>query len=348
MKKFLTLLLVFTLVMSAGLVGCGTDEDNATDEPNGTDDQTPVEETFQVGMVTDVGGVNDNSFNQSAWEGLESLKSDTGSEVKYLQSTDMAEYTTNLNDFVQNDWDLTWGIGFMMADAVKEVADANPDTNLAIIDGFVDAPNVVSVTFKEHEGSFLVGVVAGLMTESNKIGFVGGIEIPVIIRFEEGFKAGVAAVNPDAEVLINYTGAFDKPDLGKSAASVLYDQGADIVFHAAGSTGDGVFNEAKTRQEAGDTAWVIGVDKDQSLTFGNEVTLTSMMKRVDVAVYDISKSLIDGAFQGGSAINLGLAENGVGLPENNPNVSEDVLQQVADYSAKIVNGEIEVPSERAE
>lgn len=347
MKKFITILLIFALVMTTGLVGCGTDDDAEVQEPSG-DDQAPVEETFNIGMVTDVGGVNDNSFNQSAWEGLQLLKEDLGTEVKYLQSTDMAEYTTNLNDFVQNDWDLTWGIGFMMQDAIKEVADANTDKNLAIIDGYVDAPNVASISFKEQEGSFLVGVVAGLMTESNKIGFVGGVEIPVIIRFEEGFKAGVAAVNPDAEVLINYTGAFDKSDLGKSAAAVIYDQGADIIFHAAGSTGDGVFNEAKSRQEAGDTAWVIGVDKDQSLTFGDEVTLTSMMKRVDVAVYDISKSLIDGSFQGGTSLNLGLAEDGVGLPENNPNVPEEILAQVAEYSAKIVSGEIVVPSERAE
>ncbi|MGD9679318.1 MAG: BMP family protein [Vulcanibacillus sp.] len=346
MKKFFILVLIFTLAMSMALVGCGSSDEPAPEQP-GTDEPGPTSDV-KVGMVTDVGGVNDNSFNQSAWEGLEKLSADTGVEVDFLQSTGDADYNPNLNDFVKNGWDLTWGIGFMMADAVKDVADLNPEAKLAIIDGVVDAPNAVSVLFKEHEGSYLVGVVAGLMTETNKIGFVGGMDIPVIVRFEEGFKAGVKAVNPEAEVLINYTGAFDKSELGKAAASTIYDEGADIIFHAAGSTGDGVFNEAKSRREAGNNVWVIGVDKDQSITFGNDVTLTSMMKRVDVAVYDVSKSLIDGSFQAGTIMELGLAENGVGLPENNPNVPEDVLQTVNEYKQKIISGEIVVPSERAE
>jgi len=167
----------------------------------------------------------------------------------------------------------------------------------------VEAPNVASITFAENEGSFLVGVVAGLMTKTNKIGFVGGIEIPVIKRFELGFVEGVKAVNPDAKVTINYTGAFDKADLGKAAAASLYNDGADIIFHAAGGTGNGVFNEAKERNKAAAAdkkVWVIGVDKDQSLEFGDDVTLTSMLKRVDEAVYRVSKELIEGNFPAGA------------------------------------------------
>ncbi len=324
----LVLIMVFTIVLS----GCGTKSSSG----DGSE--------LRVGMVTDVGGVNDNSFNQSAWEGLQQFQEETGAKADYLESQSDADYVPNLNQYVKDNWNLTWGIGYMMGDAIKQVAEQNPDAKLAIIDAVVDAPNVQSVTFKEHEGSFLVGVVAGLMTKSNKIGFVGGMDIPVIKRFEAGFLAGVKAANPDAEVIVNYTGAFDAPDQGKAAAATIYNEGADIIFHAAGSTGDGVFNEAKERLKSGNHVWVIGVDKDQSVTFGNEVTLTSMMKRVDTAVYTISKSLVDGEFKGGIS-ELGLADNGVGLPADNPNVPEDVLKQVEEYKQKIINGEITVPAE---
>ncbi|MCF6093167.1 BMP family protein [Microaerobacter geothermalis] len=349
MKKWFSILAFLSLALVLILSGCGAaKEEGKQSEQKGGQAGAPNGEQVRIGMVTDVGGVNDNSFNQSAWEGLQRLQSDLGQDkvvVDFAQSTGDADYIPNLNQFVKDGWNLTWGIGFLMGDHVKQVADQNPDAKLAIIDAVVEAPNVASVTFKEHEGSYLVGVVAGLMTKSNKIGFVGGMEIPVIKRFEAGFTAGVKAANPDAEVIINYTGAFDKPDLGKAAAATMYDRGADIIFHAAGAVGDGVFNEAKTRQQAGDKVWVIGVDKDQSITFGNDVTLTSMMKRVDEAVYRVSKDLIDGKYQGGQIVSLGLKENAVGLPENNPNIPEDVLMQVEEYKQKIISGEIVVPSE---
>ncbi len=334
MKKVLLLILVLTLAMSTLLVGCGADKETADGQG------------AKIGMVTDVGGINDNSFNQSAWEGLQRLEKDLGDKVNIdnAESTKATDYIPNLNQFISANWDLTWGIGFLMGEDVKKVADQNPDAKLAIIDSFVDAPNVASVTFKEHEGSFLVGVVAGLMTKSNKIGFVGGMDIPVIKRFEAGFKAGVKAVKPDAEIAINYTGAFDKSDLGKAAASTMYDQGVDIIFHASGSTGDGVFNEASDRKSAGNNVWVIGVDKDQAIIFGDEITLTSMMKRVDEAIYQVSKDLVEGNFKAG-LVELGLKENGVGLPENNPNIPADVLKKVEEYKEKIVSGEIEVPAE---
>lgn len=343
MKKVLSVLSVATLSFSLLLTGCG----GKTEQGQAGQGGAANAPTAKIGMVTDVGGVNDNSFNQSAWEGLTKLRTDLGmpeDNVKYLQSTGDADYIPNLTQFVKDKWDLTWGIGYLMGDHVKKVAQENPEAKLAIIDAVVEAPNVESVVFKEHEGSFLVGVVAGKMTKSNKIGFVGGIDIPVIKRFEAGFIEGVKAVNPDAQVIPVYTGAFDKPDLGKSAASQLYGQGADIVFQAAGSTGDGVFNEAKDRKTKGENVWVIGVDKDQSLTFGDDVTLTSMMKRVDEAVHRVSKGVVDGKFEGGKVVTLGLAENGVGLAEtSNKNVPEDVLKLVDDYKNKIIKGKITVP-----
>ncbi|ETT36603.1 lipoprotein [Paenibacillus sp. FSL R5-192] len=346
MKKMLSLSLVMLLAVSVMLAGCGSkpkEETNAGGDTGGT--STEAKSDLRIGMVTDVGGVNDKSFNQSAWEALQATETETGAAVKYLQSKSDEEYIPNLNEFVKGGYDLTWGIGFQLADAIKTVAEQNPDAKLAIIDSVVDAPNVKSVTFAEEEGSYLVGVVAGLTTKSNKIGFVGGMESPLIKKFEVGFREGVKAVNPDAQFISNYTGAFDKPDLGKAAAATLYNEGVDIIFHASGATGNGVFNEASARKKQGQDVWVIGVDKDQSLEFGDEITLTSMIKKVDEAVKRVNKEVVDGTFAGGSE-NLTLKENGVGIADTSTaNVSADTLAKVEEYKEKIISGEIKVPTE---
>ncbi|MDO3678502.1 BMP family lipoprotein [Paenibacillus ehimensis] len=348
MKRWISLSMIGVLAAGLTFGGCGqkpAPQDNAGAggaPAAGGGNQAGAR--FNIGMVTDVGGVNDNSFNQSAWEGLQRLAKDTGAQVKYLQSKSDSEYIPNLNQMVKGNFNLTWGIGFIIGDAMKTVATQHPDAKLAIIDNVVDAPNVESVTFAENEGSYLVGVVAGLMTKTNQIGFVGGMDIPVIKRFEAGFKAGVAAVNPNAKLTINYTGAFDKPDLGKAAAATIYNSGADIIFHASGATGNGVFNEAKDRLKAGKKVWVIGVDQDQSKLFGDDVTLTSMIKRVDQAVYRISNDLIAGKYEGGKTVVLGLKDDGVGLPDTSKkNVPEDVLKKVEEYKQRIIQGEIKVP-----
>ncbi|MEK3827843.1 BMP family lipoprotein [Paenibacillus sp. FSL K6-1558] len=346
MKKMLSLSLVMLLAVSVMLAGCGSkpkEETNAGGDNGGT--STEAKSDVQIGMVTDVGGVNDKSFNQSAWEALQSTETETGAKVKYLQSKSDEEYIPNLNEFVKGGYDLTWGIGFQLADAIKTVAEQNPDSKLAIIDSVVDAANVKSVTFAEEEGSYLVGVVAGLSTKTNKVGFVGGMDSPLIKKFEVGFREGVKAVNPKAEFISNYTGAFDKPDLGKAAAATLYNKGVDIIFHASGATGNGVFNEAIARKKQGQDVWVIGVDKDQSLEFGDEVTLTSMIKKVDEAVKRVNKEVVDGTFAGGSE-NLTLKENGVGIADtSSKNVSPEVLAKVDEYKEKIISGEIKVPTE---
>ncbi|KGE18944.1 BMP family lipoprotein [Paenibacillus wynnii] len=336
MKKAFKLSLVMLLAMTVILAGCGKNDNNSG-----------AKSDVKVGMVTDVGGVNDKSFNQSAWEALEALKKEAGIEVKYLQSKSNADYQPNLNQFIKDGYNLTWAIGFDLGDALGKVAEQNPDANLAIIDSVVDKANVQSVTFSENEGSFLVGVVAGLTTKTNKVAFIGGMESPVIKRFEVGFTAGVKAVNPDAKVTNTYAGAYDKPDIGKSMATTLYDAGNDIIFPAAGATGNGVFNEATSRNKAGgEKVWVIGVDKDQSLEFGDEVTLTSMVKRVDEAVKMVSQQVIDGKFEGGKVTVLGLKENGVGLPETSKaNVSAEILAKVEDFKKQIIDGTVTVPAE---
>lgn len=346
MKKMLSLSLVMLLAVSVMLAGCGSKPKEETIAGGTTGgESTEAKSDLQIGMVTDVGGVNDKSFNQSAWEALQATETETGTAVKYLQSKSDEEYIPNLNEFVKGGYDLTWGIGFQLADAIKTVADQNPESKLAIIDSVVDSPNVKSVTFAEEQGSFLVGVVAGLTTKTNKIGFVGGMDSPLIKKFEVGFREGVKAVNPDAELISNYTGAFDKPDLGKAAAATIYNQGADIIFHSSGATGNGVFNEAIARKKQGQDVWVIGVDKDQSLEFGDDVTLTSMIKKVDEAVKKVNQEVIDGTFAGGSE-NLTLKENGVGIADTSTkNVSADILAKVDEYKEKIISGEIKVPTE---
>lgn len=320
------------------------------------------EDTFSVAMVTDVGGVDDKSFNQSAWEGIQKFGKDNGLEkgrggYDYLQSTGDTDYPTNLNKLVRSDFDLIFGIGYLMGDAVKEVAKQNPKKHFAIVDTVVDEPNVASITFKEHEGSFLVGVVAGLMTKTNKIGFVGGMEIPLIEKFESGFRAGVKAVNPKATVQVQYAGAFDQADKGKAIASSMYASGVDIIYHAAGATGNGVFSEAKDlkKKDPNREIWVIGVDKDQApegkVKVGGKtynVTLTSMVKRVDVAVYDTAKRAKDGDFPGGKTIEYGLPENGVGIAPTQDNIPENVLKAVDEWKEKIIKGEVKVPTNRKE
>ncbi|NIK80102.1 basic membrane protein A [Paenibacillus castaneae] len=349
MKKTFSLMLVLVVALTLVLSACGAKKNNeggsTGNEPNKVvSDNTGKD--FKIGMVTDVGGVHDKSFNQSAWEALQTVTAETSAQTKFLESKGEADMEPNLNSFVKEGYDLTWGIGFLFFDAMTKVAAENPNAKLAVIDSEIEAPNIASVTFAENEGSYLVGVVAGLMTKTNKIGFVGGMKIPVITRFEAGFKAGVAAVNPDAKITIEYAGDFGKPDLGKLAASTMYDAGVDIIFHAAGGTGNGVFNEAKTRKDSGENVWVIGVDKDQSLEYGDEITLTSMVKGVDAAVQKVSKDLIAGNWAGGTTQVLGLKDNAVGLPEtSSKNVPADVLKKVEEYKEKIISGEIKVPTE---
>ncbi|AZK45731.1 BMP family ABC transporter substrate-binding protein [Paenibacillus lentus] len=345
MKTVLPLLLVFMLVLTAcGQKGTNQNAGNAN-TPAGDGNQQEIKK-LKVGMVTDLGSVNDKSFNQSAWEALQQLKKDYGFEVKYLEPKTDADVVPNLNQFVKANYDLTWATAYTLADAVTQLANENPDSMFGIVDSDLTLPNVASVSFKEQEGSFLVGVIAGLTTKTNKIGFVGGMEIPVIKRFEVGFREGIKAVNPDAKLTVNYTGLFNRVDMGKSAASTIYNDGADIIFHAAGLTGNGVFNEAKERNSKGGKVWVIGVDKDQSLIFGDDVTLTSMVKKVDEAVYQISKSLAEGNFPAGQVTLMGLKENGVDIaPTSDKNVDPEVLAKVEEYRQKIINGEIVVPVE---
>ncbi|MFJ5562180.1 BMP family lipoprotein [Lysinibacillus xylanilyticus] len=354
-KRKFGLVLSSVLAASAILGACGTkDEEKPAKENESSSGESNKEKAFSVAMVTDVGGVDDKSFNQSAWEGVQTYgkehsleKGDGGFD--YLQSKTDADYETNLNNLLRRDFDLVYGIGFMMADAVDAVASENPEKHFALIDAEVKADNVVNVLFKEQEGAFLAGVAAAKMSKSGKIGFVGGVDIPVINRFEAGFFEGAKAVNPDIEIQSKYTGAFDKADLGKITANSMYSSGVDVIFHAAGATGNGVFSEAKERKKKDPKAnvWVIGVDADQyeegKVDDKTNVTLTSMLKGVNKAVIDISNKAKNGEFPGGKTLTYGLAEDGVKLADSRGSIPEDVQKVIDEYKEKIAKGEIKVP-----
>ncbi|WP_040228183.1 BMP family lipoprotein [Bhargavaea cecembensis] len=348
--------LALSVLLAAGtlLGACGSDKDDEAAKDNGNK-EGGTEETsdFSLAMVTDVGGIDDKSFNQAAWKGIQDFgkandleKGDGGYD--YLQSAGEEDYIPNLNALARRDFTLVFGVGFMMEDAMDEIASQQKDTEFAIIDAVVDQPNTVSILFKEQEGSYLAGVAAALMTESKKVGFVGGMENEVIHRFEAGFVAGVKAVDPEIEIDVQYAGAFDKAEIGKTTANRMYSSGVDIIFHAAGGTGNGVFSEAKERKAADADAnvWVIGVDSDQydeGAVGDTNVTLTSMLKRVDVAVEDIAKRAKDGDFPGGETHVYGLDEDGVDLADSRGAIPEDVMAQIDEYKEKIKSGEVEVP-----
>jgi basic membrane protein A len=357
MRKWLGTL-TMTAAAIVALSACGAGEEAPATE-DAAPGETPAEAAdFTVGMVTDVGGIDDKSFNQSAWEGLQQFGQEAGlaegTGYRYLQSADMAAFEPNLRTLVREDVDLVWGIGYLMEDAIRTIGEQVEDAQLAIVDSVVvDAegvpyPNIANVTFKEHEGSFLVGVAAGLQTQGNKVGFVGGVEGALIKKFENGFKAGVKAVNPDAEIIVQYAESFNDEVRGQQIANTMYSQGVDIIYQAAGGTGNGVFTEAINRARNGEPVWVVGVDRDQHEegVFGDDgqsVTLTSMVKRVDTAVYLVSERTMTGDFPGGEILEYGIDDEAVGIAPTIDNMSEEALQAVEDYKGQIQAGDISVP-----
>ncbi|MGR3187600.1 guanosine ABC transporter substrate-binding protein NupN [Bacillus subtilis] len=345
--------LAMSLVIAAGTIlgACGNSEKSSGSGEG--------KNKFSVAMVTDVGGVDDKSFNQSAWEGIQAFGKENGLKkgkngYDYLQSKSDADYTTNLNKLARENFDLIYGVGYLMEDSISEIADQRKNTNFAIIDAVVDKDNVASITFKEQEGSFLVGVAAALSSKSGKIGFVGGMESELIKKFEVGFRAGVQAVNPKAVVEVKYAGGFDKADVGKATAESMYKSGVDVIYHSAGATGTGVFTEAKNlkKEDPKRDVWVIGVDKDQYAEgqvegTDDNVTLTSMVKKVDTVVEDVTKKASDGKFPGGETLTYGLDQDGVGISPSKQNLSDDVIQAVDKWKKKIIDG-LEVPATEKE
>ncbi|MFC1887987.1 BMP family protein [Candidatus Cloacimonadota bacterium] len=303
------------------------------------------ETSIKVAMVTDVGGVNDQSFNQSAWEGLQKAAADFSINVSYLESNQDADYKPNMETLLDAGNDLIWGIGFKMGDTLDELAKLNPEQKYAGIDCFFaePTPNLVGILFREQEPSFLVGYIAGKMTTTNKVGFVGGMDFFVIHKFHYGFLAGVQYANPDCEVFVQYADSFTDAAKGKAIANQMYKNGADIVYHAAGGVGDGVIEAAKEQDK-----FAIGVDKDQNSLAPDNV-ITSAMKRVDNAIYNLTQTMVTGEFPGGTNVIYGLAEGGVGIaPTSYKHVPKEILDEVKVIEAKIIAGEIVPPTSAEE
>lgn len=298
---------------------------------------------LKVGMVTDVGGVNDQSFNQSAWEGLQKAKKDLGIKASYQESKQDADYAANLDTLLESNNDLIWGIGFKMADALLKAAKQNPKQKYAIIDfsfGDKTPANVVGVMFKAEEGAFLAGYIAAKSSKTNSIGFIGGMSVPIIHAFQYGFKAGAKFANPKVNVLEQYSESFTDAAKGKAIANSMIGKNADVVFHAAGAVGDGVIEAAKEKNKM-----AVGVDRDQNYLAPKNV-ITSSMKRVDNAIFNVVAELKKGNFKGGSTINYGLKDGAVDIaPTTSKMIPATLLKEVEELKKKIADGKITPPAD---
>jgi basic membrane protein A and related proteins len=301
--------------------------------------------TVRIGMVTDVGGLGDRSFNDSAYTGLVRAKNELHVGTTVLQSRSAADYQINMTVLANKEFDEIFAIGFLMARDVTEVAERYPQRHFSIIDAVVDAPNVTSVTFKEEEGSFLAGALAAMTTKTKTIAFLGGIDIPLLRKFEAGYAAGAREIDPSVKVLVKYVGSFEDVASGKELAGVQFGQGADIIYVAAGKAGLGAIDQVKTR----DGAFVIGVDSDQDAIAPGKI-LTSMIKRVDIGVFRVSQQAAAKKPRP-AHLTLGLKEGGVGLSDFKYTKSVVTPQKIAvldKLRALIVGGRLTAPSTREE
>jgi len=308
-----------------------------------------IEKNRKVGLVFDVGGRGDKSFNDGAYRGLERAKKDLSVDFEYIEPGPGADREAALRQLAnRDDINLILGIGFIFTDDITNIAKEFPNKNFACVDYTYDPtktlpPNLVALNFKEEEGSFLVGALAALLTKTNVVGFIGGMQSPLIKKFEVGFFKGAKYVNSKCEVLIAYAGvsgdAFKNPGKGKELALGQYSRGADIIYHASGVTGLGVIEAAREKQK-----FVIGVDSDQYHEAPG-VILTSMTKVVDNSVFETIKQVKEGTFQGGRSVLFDLKSKGIDYiyDSNNSNlIPEDIHQKVEEIRNKIITGEIKV------
>lgn len=306
--------------------------------------------SIKVGMAYDVGGRGDQSFNDSAATGLDKAKTDFGVEGKESAATNGEAESAKeerLNQLIDAGYNNIIAVGFAYANSVKKVAAEQPDVKFAIVDdSSITADNVMNLTFAANQGSFLVGAAAALTTKTKTVGFVGGVETDLIKSFEAGFDAGVKAVDPSIKIKSKYLtqppdfSGFSSVDKGKAAAEGMYQAGADVVYHAAGGSGGGVFTAAKAAGK-----WAIGVDSDQAKTAAadvRDVVLTSMIKRVDVGVYAFIKSIKEGTYKGGTTL-FDLKADGVGYSTTGDHLSADVITKIDAFKQQIIDGKITVP-----
>jgi basic membrane protein A len=358
-----TRLLVLVALLSVLAAACGGDDGGTDGDGGGDGAAAECNADLRVGMAFDIGGLGDRSFNDAADAGLQQAIED-GLVCEENVVTNEANSTgsdrdQNAQALADAGFDLVIGVGFAFSEGINAIAPDYPDTSFMIVDGFAtcpleicdfltndvaDIPNVADYTFKEHEGSFLVGAAAALKCECDTIGFLGGQTGTLIEKFQAGYEAGAREINPDMEILVEYIGddttAFNDPVRGEELSTSMYDDGAEIIYHAAGASGAGLFNAAVEADK-----FAIGVDSDQYLTASPEqqpLILTSMLKRVDTAVYNAIQGVGDGTF-GGSLV-FGMAEDGLDYSKSNTEeLTEDITAQLDEFKPLIIDGTIEVP-----
>jgi len=355
-RWILALLLAFTMVAAA----CGGDDDeettgttsggsSTTEAPDGGEG-----EDVTVGLVYDLGGRGDQSFNDAAAAGLEQAIDEFGIEAEELEPDVGGENREELLRLLSDQGtNLIFAIGFLFTESVTAIAPEFPDVSYGIVDAVVEEDNVASLTFAEEEGSFLMGAAAALTSTTGKVGFIGGVETPLIIKFAAGYEAGAKHVDPDVEVEITYLtqppdfSGFNDPAKGKVAAEGMYDSGIDVIFAAAGGSGGGMFEAAKEASEGGEKVWGIGVDSDQYNTVDpalRDFVLTSMLKKVDVAVYETVKTFVETGEVGGVEV-FDLESGGVDYSTSGDFLAEDVISQLDELKEQIISGDITVPTE---
>ena len=318
------------VMMSSLLVGC-----SSKTESN--------EDVYKIGMISDTGGVNDESFNQSTWEGLQQAQEKYGKDkvqVKYVESSQEADYTPNIETFVEEDLDLIIGVGYKIAGAIEEASKNYPDVQFAIIDHAYDKQpeNVTSLIYEDNTAAYLAGLIAAKKTETNKVAFIGGMKSATLDKFEYGFRAGVKAANPDCEISVRYANSFSDAALAKSIANQMHKDGVDVIYTAAGAAGTGAIEAAKENKKM-----AIGVDIDQN-PLAPENVISSTVKNINVSIVNLVGEILDGNYQGGQVIVNTLASGGVGLSDSTKDhVSKDILDYVNEQADKIKSGEIKVP-----
>ena len=338
-----SIVLVLTMLFTA--CAPATEPEAPATEPEASE---AGEAPFKAAMLTDLGGLAGSDevkgFSDLGWDALLQARDDLGIEVTLLEAKELADLEPNLRKMASEGYQFVVGVGFLFTDAIDVVAPDFPDTHFAIVDSVVEQPNVASIVFGEEQGSFLVGAIAAGMSETGVIGFIGGMESPLIEKFEAGYVAGARAINPDIRVLTNYAGSFTDVAAGKEISLTQNNQGADVIYSAAGSVGLGAIQAAEDQG-----FWAIGVDIDQDGLAPGHV-LTSMLKHVEIALYDVLKSAYEGNFEGGIHL-YDLAVGGVGysdLTYTRDQIPQDLLDQVDALAERIVAGEIDVPTLRAD
>ncbi len=342
MKKILIFtLLIFTCL---GFISCDDKKKTIKNNKN----------QLQIAMVSDNSNINDQSFHQSTWKGIVQYANEKKlhkDNYSYKYSNTPQGYLDDLSVFAKNKPDLIIAPGFNFKEPVDMVSDLYPEQKILLLDAVSkNSTSVSSITFASNEGSFLVGLCASLKANDlnlTKVGFLGGLDIPLIQEFEAGFIKGVKTINPKIEVIVKYANSFAEPKKGQEIAKKMYDDGVKIIFHASGSTGTGLIKEAKKRAREGEEVWVVGVDKDQFedglYKSGKSVVLTSMVKKLDVATYDTIVSVKENYFEAGHKI-YSLKNDGVGIPKHNPNLKKEWVEIVNKYKIDIIKKEITIPN----